>query len=236
MGKLVDFRTRPSQRIATGVNRVGITEGEGKHMAADVLKLDANAMHEAVVPAGSDQYLFTLAGEASLIVDGTRHALGAGRFGILQEGRRYALAAGAAPAEVLSVLAPPAGSGTGLPGFAGGVKVMSKDEQPVADIPEAKKQRVYFVTHETCGSQRAHGMIVNYVPDTETSLHAHPDAESLFVFLEGTTRVTINGKESRVTPGQATFFPAGDRHGLHGDTGRSNFLEFHIPAGYTTVR
>jgi quercetin dioxygenase-like cupin family protein len=236
MGKLVDFRKGSAKEIARGVSRVGITEGEGKHLSADVLKLDANARHEAVVPAGSDQYFFTLAGDAALTVDGTRRALGAGRFGILQEGRRYALAAGPAPAEVLSVIAPPPGSSAGLPGFAGGVKVMSKDEEPVADIPEAKKQRIYFVTQETCGSKRAHGMIVKYVPDTETSLHAHPDAESLFVFLEGTTRVTVNGRESRVTLGQATFFPCGDKHSLHGDTGRSNFLEFHVPSGYTTVR
>jgi quercetin dioxygenase-like cupin family protein len=236
MGKLVDFRKGSPTQIAPGVSRVGITNGEGKYMTAEVLKLEANARHDAAAPAGSDQYFFTLTGEAALTVDGVRHVLGAGRFGILQEGKRYALAAGGAPAEVLSVMAPPPASGANLPGFAGGVKVMSKDDEPVDDIPAAKKQRIYFVTHESCGSKRAHAMIVKYLPDTETTLHAHPDAESLFVFLEGTTRVTVNGKESRVTLGHATFFPCGDKHSLHGDTGRSNFLEFHIPYGYTTVR
>jgi quercetin dioxygenase-like cupin family protein len=236
MGKLVDFRKASPQQIAPGVSQVAITAGEGRHMSADVLKLESNATHEAVAPAGSDQYLFTLSGEASLTVEGARHALGSGCFAILQEGKRYAVTAGAVPAEVLSVVAPPAASGANLPGFKGGMKVMSKDDEPVDDIPADKKQRIYFVTKKTCGSERAHAMIVKYVPGTETTLHAHPDAESLFVFLEGTTRVTINGRESRVTLGQATFFPCGDKHSLHGDTGRSNFLEFHIPYGYTTVR
>ena len=33
-------------------------------------------------------------------------------------------------------------------------------------------------------------MIVKYVPETETTLHMHPDADSLFVFLEGDTALT----------------------------------------------
>jgi hypothetical protein len=37
--------------------------------------------------------------------------------------------------------------------------------------------------------------------------------------------------------GQATIFPMGDRHGLRVAEGDGvSFLEFHIPAAYTTVR
>ena len=37
--------------------------------------------------------------------------------------------------------------------------------------------------------------------------------------------------------GQATVFPVGDRHGLRVAEGDGvSFLEFHIPAAYTTVR
>ena len=37
--------------------------------------------------------------------------------------------------------------------------------------------------------------------------------------------------------GQATVFPVGDRHGLRVAEGEGvSFLEFHVPAGYTTVR
>ncbi|HKA43171.1 MAG TPA: cupin domain-containing protein [Burkholderiales bacterium] len=236
MGKLVDYRKGVAKEIGPGVGQVAITGGEGKHMQADVLRLQANGRLEAAVPARSDQYFYVLSGEAVLTVDRDRYVLGEGRFGMLQEGKRYTIAGSRAPVEVLSVLAPPPASSADVPGFTGGVKVMLKDAEPLDDIPAQKKQRIYFVTPKTCGSKRAHAMIVKYVPETETTLHAHPDAESLFVFLDGTTRVTVNGSESRVTLGQAAFFPCGDNHSLHGDTGRSNFLEFHVPYGYTTVR
>src|SRR5262245_31080987 len=99
MGKLVDFRKASPQRIAPGVGQVGITAGEARHMSADLLKLQSNARHEASAPAGSDQYLFTLTGEASLTVEGVRQALGIGCFAIVEESKQYAVTAGAVPAE-----------------------------------------------------------------------------------------------------------------------------------------
>jgi quercetin dioxygenase-like cupin family protein len=137
---------------------------------------------------------------------------------------------------VLSVIAPPPQSGSKHPGFTGGLKVLSAHREPVHDFADKKKQRVFLVTDEVAGSERAHGMIVKYVPDTETTLHAHPDAESLFVFLEGTTDLMVNGERAVGRLGNAAFFPAGDKHSLHGTAGGSNFLEFHIPGKYTTVR
>jgi len=80
-------------------------------------------------------------------------------------------------------------------------------------------------------------MIVEYVRDTVTGLHMHPNAESMFVLLSGRTRFTVNGADAVVGRGQATVFPMGDRHGLRVAEGDGvSFLEFHIPAGYTTVR
>jgi mannose-6-phosphate isomerase-like protein (cupin superfamily) len=80
-------------------------------------------------------------------------------------------------------------------------------------------------------------MIVEYVRDTVTGLHMHPNAESMFVLLSGRTRFTVNGEDVIVERGQATCFPMGDRHGLRVAEGDGiSFLEFHVPAGYTTVR
>jgi mannose-6-phosphate isomerase-like protein (cupin superfamily) len=108
--------------------------------------------------------------------------------------------------------------------------------EPIDNVPEKKKQRIYLVTRETAGSERAHGMIVKYVPDTETTMHMHPDCESLFVFLEGDTDLTVDGEKKVGSFGKAAFFPCGNKHDLHGTRGNSHFLEFHIPCNYTTVR
>ena len=68
-------------------------------------------------------------------------------------------------------------------------------------------------------------------------LHMHPNAESMFVFLSGKVRFTVNGEDHIVGKGQACYFPMGDRHGLRVAEGDGvSFLEFHCPAAYTTVK
>jgi quercetin dioxygenase-like cupin family protein len=81
-------------------------------------------------------------------------------------------------------------------------------------------------------------MIVVYDKDTVTRLHHHPNAESMFVVLDGALRFTVNGAEVVVEPGQAAYFGMDDPHGLRVADGRdgASFLEFHVPAAYTTVR
>ena len=71
-----------------------------------------------------------------------------------------------------------------------------------------------------------------------TGLHHHPDAESMFVVLDGALRFTVNGEQVVVEPGQAAYFGMNDTHGLRVADGHdgASFLEFHIPAAYTTVR
>ena len=95
----------------------------------------------------------------------------------------------------------------------------------------------YFVGKEAARSERAHAMVVVYEKNTVTGLHMHPNAESMFVFLSGKTRFTVNGQDVVVGRGQATYFPTSDRHGLRVAEGDEvSFLEFHVPAGYTMVR
>lgn len=236
MGKLIDYRATPGKAIGTGGNVVAITGADSTKMRADYIKLDANARIGGNVPVGSDQYFFILSGECSLALEGkSTSAMKFGVFAIVEEGHDY-LMTSKVPCEVLSVLAPPPGQKSNVPGFRGGMKIISMHNEHVDDVAEKKKQRIYLVTKETAGSERAHGMIVKYVPETETTMHMHPDADSLFVFLEGNTEVTVDGKKSIGQFGNAAFFPAGNKHDLHGTPGNSYFIEFHIPCQYTTVR
>ena len=237
MGKLVDYKNDAGKRVAPGVTATSITGSEGRHMQAEFVKVAGKSKLTGTVPAGSDQYLFVLSGKGKLSDDkSASHDVAPGSFALIEEGRPFALTAEGESCEVVSVVAPPPGSRSEGAGFCGGIKILSMHEEPVHDFADKKKQRVFLVTKENAGSERAHGMIVKYVQDTETTTHAHPDAESLFVFLEGETRLTINGSERSGKRGNAAFFPAGDKHSLHGTPGGSNFLEFHIPGGYTTVR
>jgi quercetin dioxygenase-like cupin family protein len=139
---------------------------------------------------------------------------------------------------VVKVIAPPRPSDRSLAGFTGGLSVIERGNAPVLKIPQDHKTRIYFVDDEAAKSQRCHAMIVVYDQDTVTSMHMHPNAESMFVVLDGAIQFTVNGNDVVVKPGQAAIFGTNDRHGLRAADGLSaaSFLEFHIPAAYTTVK
>jgi mannose-6-phosphate isomerase-like protein (cupin superfamily) len=78
--------------------------------------------------------------------------------------------------------------------------------------------------------RRGFAIVEEYVADTVTPRHHHPNAESMFVLLEGRLRFLVNGEEHILAPGQATHFPMNDSHALRSADGQAlNFLEFHIP-------
>jgi len=240
MGKVVTFENLPYREAATGVKRAPITGGEMKEMAAEVIRLAPGAKLSETVPAGCDRYLFTLSGGASLSGAGQSLAMVEQAYATIQEGTEFTLSnPNGAETTLIGVLAPPPGGAAKHAGFAGGIKVAARASTPVHDVPEQKKRRIYFTGHEQVAAhtERAHAMIVLYVKDTVTSLHRHPDAESMFVFLEGRTRFTVNGEDVVVGRGQACCFPIGDRHGLRVAEGDGvSFLEFHLPAKFTTEK
>ncbi len=238
MGKIVTFADLSYRETPPGVKRAAITDAEMKEMAAEVIRLGPGARLTESVPPGVDRYLFTLTGSATLAGGGASHAMSEESFAAIQEGTEVTVTnPDGAEATLISVLAPPPGGSATRPGCSAGITVAARQTTPAHDIPAEKKRRIYFVGEEAVRSERAHAMIVEYVRDTVTSLHMHPTAESMFVLLSGRTRFTVNGEEVIVGRGQATYFPMGDRHGLRVAEGDGiSFLEFHIPAGYTTVR
>jgi mannose-6-phosphate isomerase-like protein (cupin superfamily) len=238
MGKVVTFADMSYRETTPGVKRAAITGAEMKEMAAEVIRLGPGASLTESVPAGADRYLFTLSAGVTVSGQGASHTMAEESFATIQEGTRYTVGNPyGAEATLIGVLAPPPGSPAVRAGFAGGLTSAARATAAAHDIPAEKKRRIYFVGREAARSERAHAMIVEYVRDTVTGLHMHPNAESMFVLLSGKTRFTVNGEDVVVGRGQATVFPMGDRHGLRVAEGDGvSFLEFHIPAAYTTVR
>ena len=238
MGKVVTFAELSYRETGTGVKRAAITGGEMKEMAAEVIRLGPGARLTESVPPGADRYLFTLTGGVTVAGRGGSHPMAEESFATIQEGTEFTVTnPKGGEATLVSVLTPPPGSPTPRAGFSGGVAVAARATTAAHDIPAEKKRRIYFVGDHAARSERAHAMVVEYVRDTVTGMHMHPNAESMFVLLSGRTRFTVNGEDVIVERGQATVFPMGDRHGLRVAEGDGvSFLEFHIPAGYTTVR
>jgi len=238
MGKVVTFAELPYREADPGVKRAPITGAEMKEMVAEVIRLGPGAQLTESVAASTDRYLFTLTGVTTISDRGAAHPMVEESFATVQEGTEFTISnPSRAEATLISVLTPLPGSPAVRAGFAGGLATAARATTAVHDIPAEKTRRIYFVGKEAVRSERAHAMIVEYGRDTVTGLHMHPNAESMFVLLSGKTRFTVNGQDTVVGRGQATVFPMGDRHGLRVAEGDGvSFLEFHIPAGYTTVR
>lgn len=235
MGKIIDINAAAARSPSLGVAVAPLLDWfDGTEMMASSIRLAEAARYETRVPAGSDQYLFVLAGRARLAADGKSATLAADSWIIIEEGTSFVLEGG--PAELLSVVVPPPGAGRAGPGFRGGFKAMSVPDLPIVDLPEEKKRRTYLANAAiTAGSERGHAMIVRYTGATLTKRHHHPNAESLFVILSGKVTFLTGGAERTVGRGEAAFFPINDSHGLRSADGNElSFLELHVPGAFQT--
>ena len=238
MGKVVTFDKLPARPSGGASTATIVAAGEMKEMAAEFVRVAPGQKWFDTVPRGSDGYLFMLDGAGTISHGTSRQRLAAQSFATVQEGVAFAVENdGSTPANLVKVIAPPKPKDA-TPGFAGGIAVAERANTPVLDLPRDKKKRIYFAGPRAAKTERGHAMIVVYEKETVTGPHHHPNAESMFVILDGALQFTVNGEQVVVAPGQAAVFGLNDRHGLHVADGHSgaSFLEFHIPAAYTTVR
>lgn len=241
MASLIDLSSVPAVEVSSGVQRSALVDAArcgGTEFVAERFRISPQAELRLDVPRGSDRYLFVLSGFARLRGDALDVSLAPLTFVSLAEGEQFGLAgSGSAEAQLLSVTAPPGGSGRTVQGSTKGTIVSDISRLPVFDEPASKKRRIYLATSDTTGTKRAHGMIVFYEGETVTPAHSHPDAESLFVFLDHPALVLVNDREVRVEGGQAVFWGLGEDHGLRSATALGlSFLEFHVPGTYGVVR
>lgn len=208
-------------------------------MAAEHIRIAPRRQWFATAPRGSDCYLFVLDGASTISAAGRQYRFPPEAFAAVEEGGAFRIEAGeGGPASIIKVIAPPQPYGRATAGFTGKIAVVERVDAPILDLPHEKKKRIYFVDDDAIKSERGHAMIVVYEKDTVTRLHHHPNAESMFVMLAGALQFIVNGEAAVLRPGQAVYFGLNDLHGLRVAQGQSGatFLEFHIPAAYSTVR
>ena len=238
MGRAVTFSDLQPSKNVSGVQNAAITQGETREMTAEYIRIPPGQRWIATAPPETDCYLFMIDGTCAISVADSRHRFPTQAFAVVQEGVEFSVENdSSAPASIIKVIAPPQSNGRGTPGFTGKLAVTQRAAAPIVNLPDEKKKRIYFVDDDAIRSQRGHAMIVVYEKDTVTRLHQHPNAESMFVVLEGALAFTINGEPAVLAPGQAAYFGCNDQHGLHTAEGQggASFLEFHIPAAFSTV-
>jgi|SRR5580692_7633164 mannose-6-phosphate isomerase-like protein (cupin superfamily) len=202
-------------------------------LAAKFVDLPTGSTYTVSGQKGVDEYIYVFSGSVSLAGGDKQDELTAGSFAAVHEGMEIKLAGKAGTAGVLIVSA----KAPDVDGVPTGANTMAIDHLPVVDIPDQFKQRIYLVGKHAVPSERSHVMVVNYVGDTLTKSHHHPNAESIYFFLKGDALVLANGKEQAVKPGDFVFFGVNDSHGLRSaNGGNMSFLEFHAPSAFSTVR
>lgn len=239
MGRTVTFDTLPSKPRASGVSEAQITGVDVRRMAAKFIRIAPEGTLKEAVSEGSDAYIFLLEGSGRIAAGGLEQTIDRESLATIGEKETFTLSNPSDKAiEAVFVLAPPPGSPREHKGLSGALVVTPRASAPTLYIPDQKKNRRYFVSKEAVKSERGHAMIVEYEKDTVTVMHHHPDAESMFVPLTGNIKFIVNGKSVVLKRGQAVYFPFNDRHALQCAEGTTSasFLEFHIPAMYTTVK
>ena len=61
-------------------------------------------------------------------------------------------------------------------------------------------------------------------PGQSTQRHYHARTEEIYVLLEGSGEMDVEGDETRVKPGDAVLIPAGARHGIRAGESGVRFL------------
>ena len=228
MGSMVDFASLAYRDAGKGVGRAAISGSDATRMAAEAIRLAAGAVLTERVAAGSDLYLYALTGSVEITFKGAVHALAQDSFATLEEGAEFSVANRAnSPATLICVVAPPKGAGGA--GFRGGISVIPRASAPIADIPDQKKRRLYFVDDAAARSERAHAMIVEYhgghrdghAPSPQCRQHVRS------AHRHGALHVQRQGphRQSRAGDGVSRGRPSR----LRVEEGKVSFLEFHIP-------
>src|SRR3989442_14750243 len=109
MGRVITFAGLPYREAASGVKRAPITGGDMKEMSAEVIRVARGANFTEVVPDGSDRYLFTLTGGATVSGSGRSVTMAEEAFAVIEEGTKLTVTnPNTTETTLISVLAPPA--------------------------------------------------------------------------------------------------------------------------------
>lgn len=218
----------------------GVLANDGVTMEVSLWRVSPGSEANITLPSSSDGYWFVLKGTGTIAENGgAAQALKPQVFAIAGQGGAVALAnTGNDPLEFVHVVSPPPGSTAEISGYAGPLKTVPAETVALAHEPENKKRRAFFVGPKAIPTGRAEGMIVHYERETVTNPHFHPDADSIFVILDGTLEFTNGRDVSTISPGQAVFINQGHRHGTRVTPGQEGaaFLEFHVPAKFQTIQ
>jgi quercetin dioxygenase-like cupin family protein len=82
---------------------------------------------------------------------------------------------------------------------------------------------------ETVGASQLEVVLGHVKKNAGALAHSHPGIEQVCYILEGRAMVEVGGQKREIGPGEACFFPAGERHVFTATTDAVNVLVIYAP-------
>jgi mannose-6-phosphate isomerase-like protein (cupin superfamily) len=102
------------------------------------------------------------------------------------------------------------------------VRVASRDRAEPFTTLDGSTIRVLL---DAAGGARNQSLAeAELLPGQATQRHYHPRTEEIYVLLEGSGEMEVDGERSRVGPGDAILIPSGARHQIRAGSDGVRFL------------
>ena len=202
----------------------------------DRLTLEAGAVIELEVPAGSLAWFQMLDGAATLSREQGDEQLSASHIVFLPPAFRGTLTCRASAsllyAEVPDAARHDADFAAQPPRF----RIVDWTQEPVLASEHDARKRIYVVTPALFGTKALKGEMIIYPPGTEASNHHHEGAEHFMYVTQGRGTAFANESPLPVCKGDLIYYADRERHYLRNEGDEDMvFVEFFVPGEYKTV-
>jgi len=202
----------------------------------DRITLDAGAVVDLTVHAGSVAWFQMLEGEAMLRRGQDDPQLSASHVVFLPPACSATLACPANAAllyaEIPDAVSHDSDFAVRTPQF----RVVDWKREPVLDSEHDARKRIYLVTPKLFGTKVLKGEMIIYPPGTQASNHHHEGAEHFMYVTQGRGTAFANEAPLPVRKGDLIYYADRERHYLRSEGEEDMiFVEFFVPGEYKTV-
>ncbi len=107
--------------------------------------------------------------------------------------------------------------------------VRQADVKPYSPANHTGTKNFRLIGPETVGAKQVEVLIGEIEKGKGALPHAHPGMEQVCYLLEGRARVEIGAEAFDMAPGEACFFPAGEKHRFLVTSDRARVMVIYAP-------
>ncbi len=201
-------------RLGTWTSRATIKRSTGALHITQTINAYAQGRSPVLVNPGAEEALYVAAGQGSIFIDGSPHAIQAGTGIFIPPAAEYSIENPHAESLLLvSACCPedPARHVVEHPrAAAGNPTVLTVRERDREVIRAGKDREFRYLVHRDLGCRQI-TQFVGWIPPSVAPFHYHTYEEGIFI-LEGHGVVHVDEESCEFGPGSSIFFPIGVRH------------------------